>query len=351
MRFGKPERIDMEEKSPTRAAFKFRSAKEIGVRGGIIFAPIIAMAAPAPHSIPPSPPEIDFAKAFKDPHESANPLSDTDVAVPASLRQDRSETNEPTRFRTSRLGRSDWTNIIFVANALIGGLFCAFYFYNGADLLRSTAHWPDEFFYGRSLARQNPAPLDLFADASAGANSAPIRSTSSSPYGPFSRTPGVAAMNQPPSPATLVANNPSSSLARLGTPASPLLDQLPLPAPGGGALAQAFNKGIVDVQTAAALDARRVVTVIQTGPSRVKGRIPSAAKHVVMRERERITGAAGPIAASGSSGQTSPRVASANTFQNQTSNALRSTTNNLYNGLGHMASRSRHTEPDGRARP
>ncbi len=38
-------------------------------------------------------------------------------------------------LRGVRLSRSTWTNIVFVAIASVGGLVCAFYFFNGSELL------------------------------------------------------------------------------------------------------------------------------------------------------------------------------------------------------------------------
>jgi len=42
---------------------------------------------------------------------------------------------------------STWANIGFVATASLGALFCAFYFFNGADVVRTAVVWPHEFLY------------------------------------------------------------------------------------------------------------------------------------------------------------------------------------------------------------
>ena len=68
-----------------------------------------------------------------------------------------------------RLSRPTWTNIIFVALASLGGLFSAFYFFNGADVLRAVAAWPNEFLYSRPVSTERidtkvqRNPTDQFA--------------------------------------------------------------------------------------------------------------------------------------------------------------------------------------------
>ena len=44
---------------------------------------------------------------------------------------------------------STWANIGFVATAFLGALFCAFYFFNGAEVVRTAVVWPHEFLYTR----------------------------------------------------------------------------------------------------------------------------------------------------------------------------------------------------------
>lgn len=96
-------------------------------------------------------PQIDFGTAFADPtRKNADPSGSArgsheptreNIFVPA----------EPSKFRRSRLGRSDWANIIFVIITVLGGLFCAFYFFNGAELIQSASAWPSEFLYPRPI--------------------------------------------------------------------------------------------------------------------------------------------------------------------------------------------------------
>src|SRR5207253_238959 len=70
------------------------------------------------------------------------------------------------------LSRSTWTNIVFVALASVGGLICAFYFFNGGELLRAAAAWPSEFLYSRPLSTDKidvgvqPNPVDQYSESS-----------------------------------------------------------------------------------------------------------------------------------------------------------------------------------------
>jgi hypothetical protein len=65
------------------------------------------------------------------------------------------------------LSPSTWANIGFVATASLGALFCAFYFFNGADVLRTAVVWPRELLYPR------PDSIDWF-DASKQRNVSPF---------------------------------------------------------------------------------------------------------------------------------------------------------------------------------
>src|SRR5207302_11007342 len=56
----------------------------------------------------------------------------------------------------------------FVAIALVCVLVCAFYFFNGGELLRAAESWPGEYLYARSLStdkldNSQPNPVDRFS--------------------------------------------------------------------------------------------------------------------------------------------------------------------------------------------
>src|SRR5438105_10632347 len=115
-------------------------------------------------------PQLDFRKALSTPDEELFSPMATVKAAPAG----------PVDKKTSvftrgvRFSRSTWTNIFFVTIASAGGLACAFYFFNGGELLRAAAAWPNEFLYPRPLSTdkidigQQPNPVDQFARNEAG---------------------------------------------------------------------------------------------------------------------------------------------------------------------------------------
>lgn len=96
-------------------------------------------------------PQIDFVEALAEenipaasptlPPESEFCAAD---AAPAFV--------EPSRFRSVRLGRSERANILFAGIMIAGGLFCAFYFFNGAELARTALAWPGEYLYPKQFS-------------------------------------------------------------------------------------------------------------------------------------------------------------------------------------------------------
>src|SRR5256885_2080118 len=113
-------------------------------------------------------PQLDFREALSTPQEKLFPSPTvTAAAAPAS--------NNTRSFPPGvQLSRSTWTNIFFVAIASVGGLVCAFYFFNGSELLRAAAAWPNEFLYPRPLSTDKidigtqPNPVDQFANPEPG---------------------------------------------------------------------------------------------------------------------------------------------------------------------------------------
>src|SRR5207302_1602696 len=112
-------------------------------------------------------PQFDFREALSTPEEKVfvAPAPAAVIAMP----------NATARYSLIRglgLSRSTWTNIVFVALASVGGLICAFYFFNGGELLRAAAAWPSEFLYQRPLSTNKidiavqPNPVDQFSQSS-----------------------------------------------------------------------------------------------------------------------------------------------------------------------------------------
>jgi hypothetical protein len=96
---------------------------------------------------------LDFRDALSTPEQKIYPTTAV-AAIPLAP--------EPTRPFADRLGalrlsRSSWANIVFVAIASIGGLICAFYFFNGGELLQAAASWPREYLYPRPISAEQVA--------------------------------------------------------------------------------------------------------------------------------------------------------------------------------------------------
>ena len=112
--------------------------------------------------------QLDFREALSTPGEN---IFSAAVAVPASP-----QLAAPSSYLPEvGLSRSTWANIVFVAIAAIGGMVSAFYFFNGADLLRAAAAWPAEFLYPRPVSTESleaavlPAAVDQYTSDSTSA--------------------------------------------------------------------------------------------------------------------------------------------------------------------------------------
>src|ERR1700730_133334 len=96
-------------------------------------------------------PQLDFRQAF-----ASAPDSAPTVVASESIHSDSDEPAlKKTRnlaTRLPRLHRSDRTTFLFAVFVFVGGLFCAFYFFNGAEILRAAAAWSREFLYPRPSA-------------------------------------------------------------------------------------------------------------------------------------------------------------------------------------------------------
>jgi hypothetical protein len=172
---------------------------------------------------------------------------------------------EPSRFRTTRLGRSEWTNILFAGIVMAGGLFCAFYFFNGAELVGAALTRPGEYLYPRPFSSGEK----VLVAANAVTDEAPLpgiptRSLKTDSRGdPFSRASklitidrsvrsfprgggGLRAGSRPPAFGSLVSPGvPGGSVGGLPGPGT-LISRLTLLLPGGDALTQTLQ-AVADV--------------------------------------------------------------------------------------------------------
>jgi hypothetical protein len=211
-------------------------------------------------------PQINFAEPLAEENGAAMPHpieTVRDFELPAET----VAFVEPSRFRTTRLGRSEWANVLFAGMAIAGGLFCAFYFFNGTELVRAALAWPGESLYPRPL----PPGENIAVATKAIPDDAPLpgtppdsRSSKGDPSGdPFSRTSklitidrsvrsfprgggGLRAGSRPPVFGSLVSPGvPGGSVGGLPGPGT-LLSRLTLLFPGGDALTQTLQAAVAD---------------------------------------------------------------------------------------------------------
>jgi hypothetical protein len=148
-------------------------------------------------------PQLDFREALSTPDEKLFSPSATVMASSATA------VDEKTNVfgRGVQFSRSTWANIFFVTIASVGGLACAFYFFNGAELLRAAAAWPNEFLYPRPLSTdkidigQQPNPVDQFANNDAGSTK------TDEAQAPFGKNVGPSVFSHPAT--TIAASNPT----------------------------------------------------------------------------------------------------------------------------------------------
>src|SRR5437764_8808362 len=156
-------------------------------------------------------PQLDFREALSTPEEKR--FSPAAIVAPVSAATAANQTKNAL-LRGVGLSRSTWTNIVFVAIASVGGLVCAFYFFNGGEVLRAAAAWPNEFLYPRPLstdkieAIQQPNPVDQFSENTNGS------SKSVAAQGSPEKNVSPANLTEPatpstPSTTTIATTNPS----------------------------------------------------------------------------------------------------------------------------------------------
>src|SRR5438132_7940936 len=144
-------------------------------------------------------PQLDFREALSTPEEK---LFVAPASAPVAPVARPNDSMRYTFFGGLGLTRSAWANIVFVALASVGGLICAFYFFNGGELLRAAAAWPSEFLYSRPLSTDKidvgvrPNPVDQYSMGTKGTQG-PTASNKSDPQGPFEQNFWAADLTQP----------------------------------------------------------------------------------------------------------------------------------------------------------
>src|SRR5437868_2296515 len=221
-------------------------------------------------------PQLDFREALSTPDEKffspAAIVSATAAAVPVRQRGEYFA-------RGFGFTRSTWSNIVFVAIASVGGLVCAFYFFNGGELLRAAASWPSEFLYPRPLATekidiaQQPNPIDQFTRDETSSSqpeqaktnsennvgpssfSQPVTTTGSTNSVAISPVDGSTTVFPPPAPPPLpppvsLPSTPSlpDAPSLPSTPSIPNVVDVP-PAPSVGSLLRSLDQTPISVVT------------------------------------------------------------------------------------------------------
>jgi hypothetical protein len=97
-------------------------------------------------------PHLDFREALSSPDEKEFSSAE-DLVTVARVNQSRPAAKKiDSPPPVPSLGHSGWANVVYVTIASLGGILCAFYFFNGAELLRAAAAWSGEFLYPRPAA-------------------------------------------------------------------------------------------------------------------------------------------------------------------------------------------------------
>src|SRR4051812_19328321 len=164
-------------------------------------------------------PQIDFGKALSN-GEASPRQGKICLGAPSP---DELATTSSWLFR-HRPGFPEWANIIFTTAAILGGLFCAFYFFNGTDVVRSARHWPRQYFYARPVPMNGNGSPSIVAGARLPNHSA-LHNADKASADPFSRMDHPITLNQSPPlsfPGSFASLNPSGgALGSTGNSALP----------------------------------------------------------------------------------------------------------------------------------
>ena len=193
-------------------------------------------------------PQLDFHKALSKPEEK---LVSPSVVAPETGQAPSTQNLIAPLVNAFGFSHSTWTNIVFVAIASLGGLFSAFYFFNGTDVVRTAAAWPREVLYprpdstGRLYGNQVNA-VDRFGDTSS--DSSNTRNVS-----PFDRRFFPPDLSQPGTPSGginpggLAGSDPTSTpFSNTGSAVGGGLNSLPR---GADAISQSFYQRAVSMNS------------------------------------------------------------------------------------------------------
>jgi hypothetical protein len=243
-------------------------------------------------------PQIDFGQAFSTPDDGASSTEKSSTPGASQFPHASVRDVESSKFRRTRLGRSELTNIIFAIIAVLGGLFCAFYFFNGAELLRGAVAWPREFLYPQPASPAQDG-LDRARLAATLGVADPSEHPSDRSGDPFSRANNLLTLDPPP----LGRAAPAAAPGTPGLPAAPpvpgpgsLLSQLGSQLPGGDALLQTFNRGVAEIGRISQVDAQRTVVLVETKVVQTARQTAAKARNTLGNTQNTVGNVSGQVA-------------------------------------------------------
>jgi|HubBroStandDraft_4_1064222.scaffolds.fasta_scaffold64997_2 hypothetical protein len=248
---------------------------------------------------------LDFRQAFSPPSSETPPVFESEVLSSSDSEEITAvETKRTLATHLPRLNQSYLTTFLFAVFIFVGGLFCAFYFFNGAEVLRAAAAWSREFLYPRpsalvaksdkndvlkpeSAANSSPATPSRDsgkANPDRDANASPFGGNAGSPNSPSSSDSSVGGLNAPAEtllPSSGSVPSPSSLLAQLNL----------LPA-GEDALSLAMNQAAAQIARVANLYANSPVRVVHVPVSQATKKADAQAKAARRTAQNAIANAA-----------------------------------------------------------
>jgi hypothetical protein len=268
-------------------------------------------------------PQLDFRQALSSPEEK--PISSAEAvqsAPPRSLAGVSAANQSKDLIARVRLSRSQMTNISFVTIACVGGLACAFYFFNGAEFLRAAAAWAGEFLYPR------PSTVAANVDISKQQNSSNQAANAGTPSqgpdrpSPFDKNIWPSNLNEPAAFANVSPSGTASSNSPFSNSGS-LVNQLNLLPRGADTLFQSFY------QTAISMTPKNVTRTVSRAAASVRKKISSTQQNAAAQANS--AAAAASKSATRTAQQTAQQTANA---QNQAATmAARAQSQSLMGGF------------------
>lgn len=232
-------------------------------------------------------PHLDFRHVFESSSGPSPKDIDAENSSPRLTDPAGRQRQRTLATRLPRLHQDDRTTILFAILIFVGGLFCAFYFFNGVENLRAAAAWSRELLYHRPDAiAANAGQSDISAkpneNAATPAKNSGKPETDKNNTAPFSRNLGSL---YPSSPNNGSLASPTASLPGVTLPSNPgsLLNQLGLPPSGGGALAQTFDRAVADVARVSNLLANAPLQVVKVPAPKPLAKVNAQARKTEVR--------------------------------------------------------------------